>query len=110
MPRIYHEADLLIAEALGSDVLAGAEPSVVAGVLSAVVQDIRDESDRLGMRVVLTLRQGDEPKVIENQLYKNTALESTFGIMSSRWWMIGRRSLTSSKSSSILSIFAVKWS
>jgi DNA gyrase subunit A len=33
------------------------------------------------MRVVLTLRQGDEPKVVENQLYKNTALESTFGII-----------------------------
>ncbi len=44
------------------------------------IQDIRDESDRQGMRIVLTLRQGDEPKVIENQLYKNTALESTFGI------------------------------
>jgi DNA gyrase subunit A len=42
--------------------------------------DIRDESDRHGMRVVLTLRQGEEPKVVENQLYKNTALESTFGI------------------------------
>ncbi len=45
------------------------------------IQDIRDESDRHGMRVVLTLRQGDEPKVVENQLYKNTALESTFGII-----------------------------
>ncbi len=45
------------------------------------IQDIRDESDRQGMRIVLTLRQGDEPKVIENQLYKNTALESTFGII-----------------------------
>ncbi len=45
------------------------------------IQDIRDESDRLGMRVVLTLRQGDEPKVVENQLYKHTALESTFGII-----------------------------
>ena len=45
------------------------------------ITDIRDESDRHGMRVVLTLRQGDEPKVVENQLYKNTALESTFGII-----------------------------
>ncbi|MCE5333591.1 MAG: DNA gyrase subunit A [Desulfobacteraceae bacterium] len=44
------------------------------------IQDIRDESDRQGMRVVLTIRQGDEPKVIENQLYKHTALESTFGV------------------------------
>jgi ATP-dependent RNA helicase HelY len=41
LSRIYHEADLLIAEALGSDVLAGAEPSVVAGVLSAVVFEPR---------------------------------------------------------------------
>jgi DNA gyrase subunit A len=45
------------------------------------IQDIRDESDRHGMRVVITLRQGDDPKVIENQLYKHTALESSFGII-----------------------------
>ncbi len=45
------------------------------------ITDIRDESDRQGMRVVLTLRQGDDPKVVENQLYKNTAIESTFGII-----------------------------
>ena len=45
------------------------------------ITDIRDESDRHGMRVVITLRQGDDPKVVENQLYKNTALESTFGII-----------------------------
>jgi superfamily II RNA helicase len=41
LSRIYHEADLLIAEALGADVLAGAEPAVVAGVLSAVVFEPR---------------------------------------------------------------------
>lgn len=45
------------------------------------IQDIRDESDREGMRIVLTLRQGDEPKIIENQLYKHTALESSFGVI-----------------------------
>ncbi len=45
------------------------------------IQDIRDESDRKGMRAVLTLRQGEEPKIIENQLYKHTALESTFGVI-----------------------------
>lgn len=45
------------------------------------IQDIRDESDRDGMRIVLTLRQGDDPKVVENQLYKHTPLESTFGII-----------------------------
>jgi len=45
------------------------------------IQDIRDESDRTGMRIFLTRRQGDEPKVIENQLYKHTALESSFGVI-----------------------------
>ena len=45
------------------------------------IMDIRDESDRHGMRIVLTIRQGDDPKVVENLLYKNTALESTFGII-----------------------------
>ncbi len=45
------------------------------------IVDIRDESDREGMRMVLTLRQGDEPKVVENQLFKHTALESSFGVI-----------------------------
>ena len=41
LSRIYHDADLLVAEALGADVLAGAEPAVLAGVLSAVVFEPR---------------------------------------------------------------------
>ena len=41
LSRIYHEADLLIAEALGSDAFSGAEPAVLAGVLSAVVFEPR---------------------------------------------------------------------
>ena len=41
LSRIYHEADLLIAEALGADLLAGAEPAVLAGVLSTVVFEPR---------------------------------------------------------------------
>jgi len=41
LSRIYHEADLLVAEALGTDALRGAEPSVLAGVLSSVVFEPR---------------------------------------------------------------------
>ena len=41
LSRIYHEADLLVAEALGTEVLSGAEPSVLAGVLSSVVFEPR---------------------------------------------------------------------
>ncbi len=41
LASVYHEADLLVAEALSSEVLAGAEPAIVAGVLSAVVFERR---------------------------------------------------------------------
>ncbi len=45
------------------------------------IQDLRDESDRDGMRMVLELKSGEIPKVIENQLYKFTQLEMTFGVI-----------------------------
>jgi len=41
LSRIYHESDLLVAEALASDLLTGAEPSVLAGVVSSVVFEPR---------------------------------------------------------------------
>ncbi len=44
------------------------------------IQDIRDESSREGMRIVLSLKAGENPQVVENQLYKFTAVESTFGV------------------------------
>ena len=45
------------------------------------ISDIRDESDRDGMRVVIDLKKGVSPQVVLNYLYKNTALESSFGII-----------------------------
>jgi DNA gyrase subunit A len=45
------------------------------------ISDIRDESDRDGMRVVIDLKKGAAPQVILNYLYKHTALESSFGII-----------------------------
>ena len=45
------------------------------------ISDLRDESDREGIRVVLELKRGEIPQVILNQLYKHTAMESTFGII-----------------------------
>jgi DNA gyrase subunit A len=45
------------------------------------ISDIRDESDREGMRIVIDLRRGVAPQVILNYLYKHTALESSFGII-----------------------------
>ncbi len=43
------------------------------------ISDLRDESDRRGMRVVIELKRGVNPKIILNQLYKYTRLKVTFG-------------------------------
>ncbi len=43
------------------------------------VSDLRDESDRNGMRIVVELKRGSQPKRVLNQLYKYTPLQSTFG-------------------------------
>jgi len=45
------------------------------------ISDIRDESDKEGLRVVIDLKKGTIPGIVLNQLYKHTALESTFGII-----------------------------
>jgi DNA gyrase subunit A len=45
------------------------------------ISDIRDESDRKGMRVVIELKKSVNAEVILNQLYKHTALQSSFGII-----------------------------
>lgn len=44
------------------------------------ITDLRDESDRTGMRVVVELRRDVNPQVILNQLYKHTQMEDTFGV------------------------------
>ena len=43
------------------------------------IKDIRDESNREGIRVAIDLRNGVEPERIKRQLYKNTSIESSFG-------------------------------
>jgi DNA gyrase subunit A len=45
------------------------------------ISDIRDESDRDGMRVVIELKRGEIPDVVLNNLYKHTQLQQTFGII-----------------------------
>ena len=45
------------------------------------ISDIRDESDRDGMRIVIDLKRGEVADVILNNLYKHTALQSSFGII-----------------------------
>ncbi len=45
------------------------------------ITDLRDESDRKGMRIVIELRKDSNEQVVLNQLYKNTQLQDTFGII-----------------------------
>ncbi len=44
------------------------------------ISDIRDESDKSGMRVVIELKRGELPEVVLNNLYKQTQLQDTFGM------------------------------
>ena len=45
------------------------------------IADLRDESDREGIRVVVEVKRGELPEIVLNNLYKHTALQSSFGII-----------------------------
>ncbi len=45
------------------------------------ISDVRDESDRDGMRIVIEIKRGEQPEVILNNLYKHTQLQETFGMI-----------------------------
>ncbi|MHC1781673.1 MAG: DNA gyrase subunit A [Anaerolineaceae bacterium] len=53
---------------------------LVRGGKIDAITDLRDESDRRGMSIFIELRRGAQPKKVLNQLFKYTALQSTFGI------------------------------
>jgi DNA gyrase subunit A len=44
------------------------------------ISDLRDESDRRGMSIVIELKRGSQPKKVLNQLFKYTQLQTTFGV------------------------------
>jgi len=45
------------------------------------ISDLRDESDRDGVRIVIEIKRGDIPLVVLNNLYKHTQLQTTFGVI-----------------------------
>ncbi len=45
------------------------------------ISEIRDESDREGMRIVFELKRGEQPEVVLNQLYKHTQMQVGFGVI-----------------------------
>jgi DNA gyrase subunit A len=69
IPYMVNKAKLIqqIADAVKNDRIEG-------------ISDLRDESDRDGMRVVIELKRGATPELVENQLLKHTNLSTTFSI------------------------------
>jgi DNA gyrase subunit A len=45
------------------------------------ISEVRDESDREGMRIVIEIKRGEEPKLILNHLYKHTQMQESFGMI-----------------------------
>jgi len=45
------------------------------------ISDVRDESDRDGMRIVIEIKRGEQPEVVLNNLYKHTQLQENFGMI-----------------------------
>ncbi len=45
------------------------------------ISDIRDETDREGLRIVIDLKRGETPEIVLNQLFKHTQLQGSFGII-----------------------------
>jgi DNA gyrase subunit A len=80
--------DAIIVTELPFMVKKGGEGGLITKIAELVrekkitgISDLRDETDRSGMRLVIeTKRGGDPPEVVLNQLYKRTPMQSTFGI------------------------------
>ena len=70
LPYMVNKAEVIkhIAELVRKDVING-------------IGDLRDESDRKGIRIFIKLKKDIFPEIVQNQLYKHTQLETTFGIL-----------------------------
>ncbi len=62
-----------------SDLLRHIAELVRKGVINGIA-DLRDESDRRGLRVVIQLKKDVFPEIVQNQLFKHTQMEKTYGI------------------------------
>ena len=45
------------------------------------ISDLRDESNREGIRILIEVKKGEEPELVLNKLYKYTDLQTTFGVI-----------------------------
>ena len=84
---IQRGKEALIVTELPFQVRKGGEGGLITKIADLVnekkipeISDIRDESDRRGMRLVIELKRDALPKVVLNKLYKHTPMQSTFGV------------------------------
>ncbi|KAA0003051.1 MAG: DNA gyrase subunit A [Thermoplasmata archaeon] len=70
LPYMVNKAEVIkhIADLVRKDVIKG-------------IADLRDESDRKGIRIFIKLKKEAVPEIVQNQLFKHTQLETTFGIL-----------------------------
>src|SRR6266498_4825679 len=79
--------DVLIVSELPFMVKKGGDSGLVTKIADLVrekklegISDLRDESDRSGMRLVIELKRGADPNIVTNNLYKRTQLQQAFGL------------------------------
>src|SRR5687768_7813286 len=84
---LSHGKEAIIVTELPFAVKKGGDAGVIKKIAELVnekkiteISDLRDESDRTGMRIVIELKRDAIPKVVLNKLYKHTPLQSTFGV------------------------------
>jgi DNA gyrase subunit A len=84
---LSHGKEAIIVTELPYQVKKGGEGGLVVKIAELVrekkipeISDLRDESDRNGMRLVIELKRDALPKVVLNKLYKHTPMQSTFGV------------------------------
>jgi DNA gyrase subunit A len=79
--------DALIISELPFMVKKGGDAGLISKIADLVrekkldgISDLRDESDRSGMRIVVELKRGADPNIVTNNLYKRTQLQQAFGL------------------------------
>jgi DNA gyrase subunit A len=84
---LSHGKEAIIVTELPYAVKKGGEGGVIRKIAELVqekkiteISDLRDESDRNGMRIVIELKRDAIPKVVLNKLYKHTPMQTTFGV------------------------------
>jgi DNA gyrase subunit A len=84
---LSHGKEAIIVTELPYQVKKGGDGGLITKISDLVhdkklseISDLRDESDKHGMRVVIELKRDAIPKVVLNKLYKHTSMQSTFGV------------------------------